>query len=126
MAPVCFKGLSYQALLTISDLGGFLAVYGALIDGSGTSWSIGGLPHNGILGSDNNYETDSSPLKSDLSQYGSNGQLIMSQFNELDNIQPDGNTANYNLKILREFRGKRFQESIIKNSYFSCMSTTCM
>lgn len=62
------------------DLGGFLAVFGALIDGDGAGWSIGGVPHTGILGSHNNYETDSSPLKSDLNQYGSNTKLIMSQF----------------------------------------------
>lgn len=67
------------------DLGTFLAVYGALVDGDGTSWSIGGLPRTGILGSHNNYETDSSPLKSDLNQYGSNTRLIMSQFR---NVQP--------------------------------------
>lgn len=62
------------------DLGGFLAVYGAIVEGDGQSWSIGGLPHTGILGSHNNYEADSSPLKSDLNQYGSNTRLIMSQF----------------------------------------------
>lgn len=62
------------------DLGGFLAVYGAIVDGDGQGWSIGGVPHTGISGSHNNYETDSSPLKSDLDQYGSNQRLIMSQF----------------------------------------------
>jgi len=40
----------------------------------------GGLPHTGILGSHGNYETDSSPLKSDLNQYGSNTETIKSQF----------------------------------------------
>ena len=38
------------------DLGGFLAYFGALVDGNGLGWSIGGLPHTGILGSHNNYE----------------------------------------------------------------------
>lgn len=35
------------------DLGGFLALYGAVVDGDGRSWSIGGVPHTGILGSHN-------------------------------------------------------------------------
>ena len=65
------------------DLATFLAVYGAVVDGDGTSWSIGGVPHTGILGSHHNYECDSSPLKSDLNQYGSNGRLIMSQWHEV-------------------------------------------
>lgn len=64
----------------MQDLAGFLAVYGATADGDGTSWSIGGVPHTGILGSHNNYEADSSPLKSDLNQYGYNGHLIIEQF----------------------------------------------
>ena len=54
------------------DLGAFLSIYGAVVDGTLTQWSIGGQPHTGILGSHNNYESDSSPLKSDLNQYGSN------------------------------------------------------
>lgn len=62
------------------DLGGFLAIYGAIVDGYLTGWSIKGGPHIGIGGSHNNYEADSSPLKSDLNQYGSNQKLIMSQF----------------------------------------------
>ena len=35
-------------------------------------------------------------------------------------MQPDAATANYNLDVLRDFRGKRFQESIDKNPQFSC------
>lgn len=111
-------------------------MYGAIVDGDGTSWSIGGVPHTGILGSHNNYEADSSPLKSDLNQYGANGRLIMSQFNnvssyslicrnrlnhlQLYNRQPNAATANYNLEVLRAFRGDRFQESVAKNPYYSC------
>jgi len=33
-------------------------------------------------------------------------------------MQPDASTANYNLEVLRTFRGKRFQESVDKNPYF--------
>ncbi|KXS99931.1 hypothetical protein AC578_903 [Pseudocercospora eumusae] len=94
------------------DLGGFLAIFGAVVDGDGQSWSIGGLPHTGILGSHNNYETDSSPIKSDLNQYGSNTKFLY-------NRQPNAATANYNLDVLRQFRKDRFTESINKNPYFA-------
>jgi len=43
----------------------------------------------------------------------------MSQFYTLYNMQPNAATANYNLDIMRQFRQKRFQESISKNPYFS-------
>jgi hypothetical protein len=62
------------------DLGGFLGLYGALIDGDGTKWSIGGptsavpatlgllgVPQ-GISGSHNKYEGDASPTRPDLYQ----------------------------------------------------------
>jgi len=101
------------------DLGGFLAFFGAIVDGDGSQWSIEGVPHTGIAGSHNDYEGDSSPLKSDLNQYGSNERLIMSQFYTLYNMQPDASTANYNLEVLTAFRGKRYAESIAKNPYFS-------
>ncbi|KAI9725488.1 MAG: hypothetical protein M1828_003159 [Chrysothrix sp. TS-e1954] len=113
-----FISATYEGFGMAQDLAGFLAVYGAVVDGDGTSWSIGGVPHTGILGSHNDYEADSSPLKSDLNQYGSNGRLIMSQFQTLYNMQPDAATANYNLEVMRAFRGKRFTESIDKNPYF--------
>jgi hypothetical protein len=59
------------------DLGGFLAVYGAVFDGDLTSWSIGGAPSasllsstagllgtpQGISGSHNKYESDVSPIR---------------------------------------------------------------
>lgn len=32
------------------DLAGFLAVFGAVIDGDGTAWSIGGTPGPGVGG----------------------------------------------------------------------------
>lgn len=101
------------------DLGLFLSTYGAVVDGNLLSWSIAGGPHVGIGGSHNNYETDSSPTRGDLNQYGSNTKLIMSQWNELYNMQPDPATANYNLEVLRDFRKKRFQESIDKNPYYA-------
>ena len=103
------------------DLALFLSTYGAVVDGDLTSWSIGGKPHTGIGGSHGNYETDSSPLKADLYQYGNLETLVISQFKELYDMQPDAATANYNLDVLRTFRGKRFQESIDKNPKFVCI-----
>jgi hypothetical protein len=65
------------------DLGGFLGLYGALIDGNLESWSIGGptsaVPQTlgllgqtgqsqGISSSHNKYESDVSPARSDLYQ----------------------------------------------------------
>jgi len=60
------------------DLGTFLATYGAVVDGDGTKWSIGGptpqvggilglggVPQ-GISGSHNKYESDVSPTRGDL------------------------------------------------------------
>jgi hypothetical protein len=65
------------------DLGTILSAYGGLIDGAVVGWSIGGGIHTGIGGSHNNYESDSSPLRGDLYQYGSNTALVMSQFKEV-------------------------------------------
>ncbi|KAK4553340.1 hypothetical protein LTR86_009640 [Recurvomyces mirabilis] len=108
------------------DLATFLATYGALVDGDGVSWSIAGSPHVGIGGSHGNYESDSSPIRGDLDQYGSNTKVIISQFKTLYDMQPDAATANYNLDVLRTFRGKRFQESIDKNPYFAYQPFTGM
>ena len=98
------------------DLATFLATYGAVLDGTLTSWSIGGVPHTGIGGSHGNYETDSSPLKGDLYQYGDLGKLVISQYKTLRDMQPNAATSNYNLEVLRQFRKQRFQESIDKVS----------
>lgn len=63
-----------------ADLGTFLAVYGAIVDGDGSTWSIAGVPHTGIAGSHGDYESDSSPVRGDLYQYGSNVNVQLSQF----------------------------------------------
>lgn len=65
------------------DLAAVLSAYGAFFDGVGTGWSIGGQQHIGIGGSRGNYETDSSPTRGNLYQYGSNTDLVMSQFKEV-------------------------------------------
>lgn len=107
------------------DLAAFLAVYGAVIDGDGLEWSIGGptlsvglgVPQ-GISGSHNKYESDVSPTRGDLYQYGNDYKLVMSQWQDFFNTQPDAATANYNLDVLADFRAKRFQQSISNNKYF--------
>lgn len=66
-----------------ADLAAFLAIYGAILDGDGTSWSIAGASHVGIGGSHGNYETDSSPLKADLYQYGDMYELIIDQYKDV-------------------------------------------
>lgn len=100
------------------DLATFLAVYGAVADGNLLGWSIQGGPHVGIGGSHGNYEGDSSPVHSDLNQYGKD-EVVIEQFEELFKLQPNDNTSNYNLQVLRDFRATRFQESINKNPYFT-------
>ncbi|KAL9090602.1 MAG: hypothetical protein Q9159_001849 [Coniocarpon cinnabarinum] len=113
-----FIDATYNGVGMERDLGGFLAVYGAIIDGDGTSWSIEGVPHTGIAGSHHNYESDSSPFKPDLNQYGSNERFVMSQFKTLYDMQPDPTTANYNLEVFRDFRNTRFRQSVSDNPYF--------
>ncbi|KAG4443443.1 hypothetical protein IFR05_001122 [Cadophora sp. M221] len=112
------------------DLGGFLSIYGALVDGNLAKWSIGGptpaVPNalgllgtpTGISGSHNKYEGDASPTRPDLYEYGNTYKVIISQFQELFQMQPNAATANYDLSVLTPFRASRFQQSIERNPYF--------
>ncbi|CZR61858.1 uncharacterized protein PAC_11755 [Phialocephala subalpina] len=112
-----------------NDLGGFLALYGAIFDGDATKWSIGGPAPSvgnpgilgtpqGISGSHNKYESDVSPSRPDLYQYGNDYKVIISQFQQMFDLQPDAATANYDLSVLTPFRAMRFQQSVEKNPYF--------
>ncbi|PNS18813.1 hypothetical protein CAC42_5352 [Sphaceloma murrayae] len=111
-----------------ADLAGFLSTYGAVMDGDGTKWSIGGPSSNvpgllgllgqpqGISGSHNKYESDVSPTRGDLYERGNNFELQMDQFKELYDM---GKAAdNYDIPLLTEFRAKRFQQSIDRNPNF--------
>ncbi|KUJ08136.1 uncharacterized protein LY89DRAFT_691409 [Mollisia scopiformis] len=114
------------------DLGGFLAIYGAVFDGNGAEWSIGGPTPNvasllgllgipqGISGSHNKYEADVSPTRPDLYEYeyGNDYKVIVPQFQQMFDLQPDAATANYDLSVLTPFRATRFQQSISDNPYF--------
>ena len=122
------------------DLGTFLAVYGTVMDGNPLSltpgWSIGGPPKDaneqnllgnllgllgapdGISGSHNKYETDTSPTRGDLYQYGNDYTLQVSQFQTLFDLQPNASTANYDLAVLAQERKITFERSIAENPYF--------
>ncbi|KAH7028893.1 Chloroperoxidase, partial [Microdochium trichocladiopsis] len=110
------------------DLATFLAIYGAIFDGDLTSYSIGGpspsLPlvggllgqPQGLSGSHNKYESDTSPVYGDLYQYGNN-VLQLSQFKSLYELgQTNGDSVD--LGVLTNWRAQRFQQSISENPYF--------
>lgn len=111
------------------DLSGFLTVFGATLDGDGLQWSIGGpskhLPGvppligtpQGISGSHNRYEADVSPTRGDLYKFNNDYSLQMPQFELLYNMGMAAGDE-YSLATLRDFRAKRFQNSIKTNPYF--------
>ncbi|CZT41973.1 related to oxidase [Rhynchosporium secalis] len=121
---------TYKVFGMGKDLGGFLALYGALVDGNLASWSIGGPTPSvksllgllgtpgGLTGSHNKYEGDASPTRPDLYEYGNDYKVIIPQFQEMFSLQPDAATANYDLSVLTPFRATRFQQSIEKNPQF--------
>ncbi|KAF2091307.1 Cloroperoxidase [Saccharata proteae CBS 121410] len=115
------------------DLGLVLAVYGAVMDGDGLSWSMGGPPPpgasnlldlltqpQGISNSHNKYECDVSPTRGDLYEYGNDYQVQDSQFKALYAKQAgvSDEDSNYSLDLLTDFRAERFQQSIENNPYF--------
>jgi hypothetical protein len=114
------------------DLAIFLSVYGAVMDGDLTSWSIGGPPPSsglvngplsqprGISYSHNKYEADASPSRGDLYVYGNDYLLQMPQFQALYDKQANvaDDQANYDLDVLTDFRVERFANSIATNPYF--------
>lgn len=128
-----FIDATYKVFGMGKDLGGFLAIYGAVIDGNGAAWSIGGpstqlggLGSSGLLlsqpqgisGSHNKYEADVSPTRPDLYEYGNDYKVIVKQFQQMFDLQPTAATANYDLSVLTPFRAARFQQSINDNPYF--------
>ncbi|EGP89784.1 uncharacterized protein MYCGRDRAFT_90507 [Zymoseptoria tritici IPO323] len=120
---------TFKAFGMSADLSGFLTVLGGTLDGNGLVWSIGGpskaapplLPilgtPQGISGSHNNYESDVSPGRGDLYQYGNDFTLQMSQYQELYDMAK-ANGGNIDLPLLTDFRSKRFDQSIANNPYF--------
>lgn len=57
-------------------------------------------------------------MRGDLYQYGSNSDLVINQFQRFVDLQPDQETANYDIDVLSQHRAARYQESIEKNPYF--------
>ena len=113
------------------DLGGFLSAYSVLQDGDPLTlkWSIGGIADlggilpiqgsgTGLTGSHNKYETDSSPMRGDLYQYGNNYKLQLSQFQEFYDYHKGEANPNFAFDDLLRFRKARFTESIENNPYF--------
>ena len=113
------------------DLATFLSVYGAVMDGDLTSWSIGGPPPSGLVSgllsqprgisySHNKYESDVSPTRGDLYIYGNDYTLQLPQFKGLYDKQANvaDDQANYNLDVLTEYRSERFANSVATNPYF--------
>lgn len=110
------------------DLALFLSTYGAVVDGDGTKWSIGGPSDSvpgllgllgqpqGISGSHNKYESDVSPTRGDLYERGDDYSLQLDQFQELYDLGKAQD--NYDLPLLTDFRAKRFQQSIDRNPNF--------
>ncbi|KAF7910711.1 uncharacterized protein EAF01_002221 [Botrytis porri] len=121
-----------------ADLAIFLTVYGLVMDGNPLSlnpgWSIGGSPTQGqnildnlfgllgspqgLIGSHNKYEGDTSPTRGDLFVYGNAWVLQMPHFQEMFDLQPDKETANYDIGVMSQLRQITFERSVRTNPYF--------
>lgn len=116
------------------DLATFLSNYGAIIDGDLMSFSVGGPPASkglvsstgllsqpqGLSGGHNKHETDGSPTRGDLYQFGNDYLMQMKQFKALYDKQSHVSNAdaNYDLDILNAFRAERLAECRSSNPYF--------
>lgn len=119
-----------------ADLAGFLSTISVLFDGAilTQQWSIGsgggtgvaslgGLLNagDGLTGSHNKYETDSSPMRGDLYEYcGDNYEVQLSQYQVLYDYYkgvPD-NQVSFSFSDLAKFRSFRFNQSVAENPHF--------
>ncbi|QSZ29634.1 hypothetical protein DSL72_004150 [Monilinia vaccinii-corymbosi] len=121
-----------------TDLATFLVIYGLVMDGNPVSlnpgWSIGGPPTQGqnilgnllgllgapqgLIGSHNKYEGDTSPTRGDLFVYGNSWKVQIPQFQEMFDLQPDAATANYDIGVMAQLRQLTFERSVRTNPYF--------
>ncbi|THV02059.1 hypothetical protein K435DRAFT_717657 [Dendrothele bispora CBS 962.96] len=111
------------------DIGGILSVYATLMDADPTtlSWSIGG-PFNGPLGlggsdglsgSHNKFESDSSPTRGDAFLHGGDGSTLqLDYFKWLYSLQPESSPGNYDLDVIMQHRRKTFDFSKQNNPNF--------
>ncbi|KAJ8508470.1 heme-thiolate peroxidase [Pleurotus djamor] len=112
------------------DLGAFLAFYSTVLDGNGSSLSIGGKdsrvglpilgPFKGLTGSHNNFETDASPTRGDLYLDGDNWGVLPKNFKRLYEMQLNvtDEESNYDLPLVTDFHASRLAESISENPRF--------
>ncbi|RAL61490.1 hypothetical protein DID88_009419 [Monilinia fructigena] len=101
-----------------SDLAVFLVIYGLVMDGNPISLNPGWSAPQGLIGSHNKYEGDTSPTRGDLFVYGNSWKLQIPQFQELFDLQPDAATANYDIRVMAQLRKITFERSVRTNPYF--------
>ncbi|KAJ6476002.1 putative oxidase [Mycena vitilis] len=115
-----------------ATLAAILALFGA--DLPTLTFSIGGPPKTsflggilggilgrptGLTGTHNQFESDSSVVRGDYYQFnGDNYHVQLSYFQGLYNLQPVGNSSDYNLGIIQQHRVNRFHQSVAQNPYF--------
>ncbi|CAH0385205.1 unnamed protein product [Bemisia tabaci] len=122
MLEGCYKVFGASAELCF-----LLAFFGCLYGGNGVMVSIGGpsdkVPHGplptprGLSYTHNRFESDASPTRGDLHQYGDAAKLQLSQFKELLDMEK-GPNPRYNLETLVAFYAKRLLESRKTNPYY--------
>lgn len=87
------------------------AVHNALDDLQG----ILGTPQ-GLVGSHNFIESDSSPTRDDLYVTGNNYAMNLSRFESWYDMVPEGES--YTSEVMAEYAAKRFHETVAENPYF--------
>ncbi|ESZ98955.1 putative Aromatic peroxygenase [Sclerotinia borealis F-4128] len=116
------------------DLGGFLGVYGAVFDGNLLAYSIGGPttnnalplgnllgvtgPPQGLSGSHNKYESDTSPTRPDLYLAGQSYDVEVPLFQKYYDALIEGVGADAQYQGLLDFRIDRHNNSKTTNPYF--------
>ncbi|KAJ9094060.1 hypothetical protein QFC21_006161 [Naganishia friedmannii] len=114
------------------DLGTFLSAYATLIDGDPASltWSIGGEQSTllgltglfskpqGLSGSHNKYESDSSPTRGDYYTHNGASWLQLDMFQHLYGMQAGDSGGNYDLGVLTEQARWSIQKSRAENPNF--------
>lgn len=110
------------------DLATILAIYPAVVDGDLLSFSIGGPDPRvsntlgllgqpqGLSGSHNKFEGDSSPSRGDLYLTGNSHDLDMQQFQALYDAGKEKDV--YDMQLLTDRRYAARKESIANNPYF--------
>ncbi|KAL2046473.1 hypothetical protein ABVK25_011842 [Lepraria finkii] len=115
-----------------SSFGVPLTVYATLVDGDvvGDTWSIGGKQPqtltspilgagDGLSGSHNKYESDSSVSRGDYYLYnGDVSSVRVEKFKSLYDLQKNVAVPNYNLDVLIQHRQYTFTNSESTNPYF--------